>query len=90
MPSSADRYPASRQRWWSLHPLWSSQGFWPSTIRIVILEIMVLVALAGAAVFYLNWSSEVAFAEFLAATDALSPSSSAQAVAGHVPCDRGT
>ena len=87
MPSPADYRPASRQRPWSLRDLWSSLGFWPSIVRIIILEILVLLALAGAIVFYLNWSSEAAFADFLAAGKA-APSSSLHAVKGHAPCDR--
>jgi len=65
-------------------------GFWPSIVRIIVLEILVLLALAVAIVAYLNWSSEAAFAEFLAASkpSAAAPSSSLHAVKGHAPCDR--
>ena len=61
----------------SLRNLW--QGAWPAIVRIIILEIVVLLALAGAFVYYLNWSSEAALADFMAA------SRSAHAV--HSPCD---
>jgi len=89
VPSSADHRPASRQRPWSLRDLWSSLSFWPSIVRIVILEILVLLALAIAIVCYLNWSSEAAFADFLAAgKTSAAPSSSLHAVKGHAPCDR--
>jgi anti-sigma-K factor RskA len=89
VPSSADYRSAGRQPFRPLQTLWSSLGFWPSTIRIVILEILVLLALAGAVVFYLNWSSEVAVAEFLAASKTqAAPNSSLHAVKGHAPCDR--
>ncbi|HSY55367.1 MAG TPA: hypothetical protein VK834_02850 [Bradyrhizobium sp.] len=49
-----------------------------------------LLALAVAIVAYLNWSSEAAFAEFLAASQpsAAAPSSSLHAVKGRAPCDR--
>jgi hypothetical protein len=42
------------------------QRAWPSVVRIIILEILVLLALSGALVFYLNWSSEAALSEFMA------------------------
>jgi len=41
-------------------------SFWPPIVRLIVLEIVVLVALAGALVFYLNWSSEAAVSEFMA------------------------
>jgi hypothetical protein len=42
------------------------QRAWPSIVRIIILEILLLLALSGAFVFYLNWSSEAAMSEFMA------------------------
>jgi hypothetical protein len=57
----ADHVPAdqdSRQNFW--------QGSWPSIVRIIVLEILLLFALAGAVVYYLNWSSEAALSEFMA------------------------
>jgi hypothetical protein len=43
-------------------------AFWLSIARILLVEILVLIALAGAAVVYLDWSSEAAWSEFLAAS----------------------
>ncbi len=48
----------------------SDFGSWPAIVRLIILEILVLLALAGAFVYYLNWSSEVAMSEFMAASKA--------------------
>ena len=42
-------------------------SFWPSIVRIIVLEIVLLVALAGALVVYLTWSSEAAVSEFKSA-----------------------
>jgi hypothetical protein len=56
---------------------------WPSIVRIIILEILLLLALSGALVFYLNWSSEAAVSEFM--TGGSRP---LQAVKAHLPCDR--
>jgi hypothetical protein len=60
------------------------QRFWPSIVRIIILEILVLLALSGALLFYLNWSSEAAVAEFMA-----TGTPTLQAAKGRPPCDRG-
>jgi len=78
MPSPADPSPAPRH------------GFWPSIVRILLVEILILLALSGAVVGYLNWSSEAAWAEFLAASKLQAPASNAplHAVKGHTPCDR--
>ncbi len=65
----------SRQNFW--------QGAWPAIVRIIILEIVVLIALAGALVYYLNWSSEAALSEFMAKGEA-----AFQAVTNRTPCDR--
>jgi hypothetical protein len=78
MSPSADNVPAhqdSRQNFW--------QGSWPSIVRIIILEIVLLLALAGAFVYYLNWSSEAAVSEFMA-TESLP----LQAVKDRAPCGR--
>lgn len=56
------------------------QGSWPAIVRIIILEILLLIALSGAFVYYLNWSSEAAVSEFMAAKPAL------QAITDHAPC----
>lgn len=74
MSSSTDNVPVSpdpRQDIW--------QDSWPAIVRIIILEIVLLVALASAFVYYLNWSSEASLSDFMAA------SRSSQAV--HAYCD---
>ena len=78
MPSPVSNSPASRQ------------SFWPSIARIFLIEVLVLLALSGAVVGYLNWSSEAAWAEFMAASkqSASVPNSPLQTVKGHMPCDR--
>jgi hypothetical protein len=78
MPSPVNNSPASRQ------------SFWPSIARILLVEILLLVVLSGAAVGYLNWSSEAAWAEFMAASkqSASVPNSPLHAVKGHMSCDR--
>jgi hypothetical protein len=45
----------------------SPRKFWPSIVRIAVVEVVLLLALAGVFIAYLNWSSEATFAEFLAA-----------------------
>lgn len=52
---------------------------WPAIVKTLSVEIVVLVALAGAFVGYLDWSSEVNVREFMAA------SQSSGADAGHRP-----
>jgi hypothetical protein len=59
------------------------QRAWPSVVRIIILEILLLLALSGALVCYLNWSSEAAVSEFMTGG-----SQSLQAVKVHSLCDR--
>jgi flagellar basal body-associated protein FliL len=48
---------------------------WPAVIRILLLQMLVLMALAGAFVGYVNWSSEQALSEFAGASEgsALAP-----------------
>jgi LPS O-antigen subunit length determinant protein (WzzB/FepE family) len=58
---SADNRPTDRDSQQDLY-----QRAWPSIVRIIILEILLLLALSGAFVFYLNWSSEAALSEFMA------------------------
>ena len=36
-------------------------------VRIALVQVLVLLALAGAAVWYVNWSSDVAWREFVSA-----------------------
>ncbi len=78
MPSSAHQSPAHISR------------FWPAIIRILLVEVLVLLALSGAIVGYLNWSSEAAWAEFNAASQLPAPESSSlvQAVKIQTPCAR--
>ncbi|HZE51998.1 MAG TPA: hypothetical protein VE111_01810 [Bradyrhizobium sp.] len=78
MPSPANNSPASRQ------------SFWPSIARIFVIEVLLLLALSGAVVGYLNWSSEAAWAEFNAASkmSAHEPKAPVQTVKSHMPCDR--
>ena len=61
MPSSAHQSPAHISR------------FWPAIIQILLVEVIVLLALSGAIVGYLNWSSEAAWAEFNAASQLPAP-----------------
>jgi hypothetical protein len=75
MPSSADSSQTGEN---SRSDFWLE--FWPSIVRIIIVEIVLLVALAAALVFYLNWSSEAAFSEFM--TD----QPSVHALKGQPPC----
>ena len=66
----------------------SRQAFWPSVLRIFVIQAVVLLALAGAVVGYISWSSDMAYAEFLAAGKAqAAPNSSLQAIKVHLPCD---
>ena len=78
MPSSAHRNPAQDSR------------FWPAIVRILLVEVLILLALSGAIVGYVNWSSEAAWAEFKAAGQlrAPEPKGPMQTVKVHTPCDR--
>ena len=92
MPSRADGAPAkgSRQDSRQSSQPESWQGFWLSIVRIVVLQVVILLALSGAFVVYLNWSSEVSFAEFLTAGGVLAPSNPPlQSVSRHSPCEQG-
>jgi hypothetical protein len=79
MSSSASSGPTNRD---SRPDFWLS---WPSIVRIIILEIVLLLALSGALVFYLNWSSASAVSEFMA-----TGGQPIQAVKDRPPCDRST
>jgi hypothetical protein len=71
------------------HRAASRRSFWASIARIFAVEILVLLALSAAAVTYVNWSSQLAWAEFLAA-DKLAvpgPNSLIQAVSGKIRCE---
>jgi len=65
-------------------------GFWWSIARIFLVETLVLLALAAAVVAYLNWSSEVSWAEFLAASQqpVPAPYSAVQPVKARSACER--
>lgn len=71
MSSSADHYQARGQAAFALEASRPVRGFWPSIVRIAVLEIVALLVLAGVFVAYLNWSSEASFAEFLSVTKTL-------------------
>ena len=76
MPSPANNGTASRQ------------SFWLSIIRILVVEILVLLVLSGAIVAYVNWSSDVAWAEFVAASKQSAPETPMQTVKGPKACGR--
>ena len=67
-------------------------------VRILFVQVMVLLALAGAVVRYVNWSSEVAWQEFLSSTaptlagasgqPKLQPQPPVQTVKGKAACPR--
>ena len=67
-----------------------------AVVRTLFFQILVLLALAGALVGYINWSSDAAFEEFLAASKPAAPDSNfnpqsatpVQAVKRQVPCLR--
>jgi hypothetical protein len=69
---------------------------WPAIVRTFLVQIVVLLALAGAFVGYVNWSSEASFQEFIEASQpsANEPGPRPQAsipvhaVKGHATCDR--
>jgi hypothetical protein len=68
----------------------SAQGFWASIVRILLVEVLVLVALSGAIVFYVDWSSKVAFAEFLATSQQTTGSNPViHPMTLQRPCERG-
>jgi hypothetical protein len=69
---------------------------WPAVIRILLLQMLVLIALAGAFVGYVNWSSEQALSEFAGASEvsALAPyrqpqrRASVEVAKDHASCKR--
>jgi LPS O-antigen subunit length determinant protein (WzzB/FepE family) len=73
--SANDANQESRQNAW--------QSAWPGIVRIIIVEVVLLLALAVALVYYLNWSSEAAVSEFMSNSNA-----PLQAVKNRAPCDR--
>ena len=88
MSSSADHYPACGQAAFAPEAAHPVRRFWPSIVRIAVIEVVVLLALAGVFIAYLNWSSEASFAEFLSVTKTLAaPSLPVTEV--HLPCKHG-
>jgi hypothetical protein len=67
---------------------------WAAIFRTLLVQVVVLVALAGAFVGYVNWSSDAVFAEFIEASQpslgesAKPPASAipAQTAKGKAPC----
>ena len=67
-----------------------------AVVRTLLVQVLILLALAGAFIGYVNWSSERAFSEFLAASETvpqdsnyrLQSSASVQAVKGKAFCPR--
>jgi hypothetical protein len=71
------------------------RGFdWPAIIRTLLVQVLVLLALSGAVVRYVSWSSDKAWAEFNAATGPSAPHATPQsatplqAVKDRAPCAR--
>jgi hypothetical protein len=42
-------------------------SYWPGIVKTVLAQVLVLLALSGAFVCYVNWSSDAARADFMAA-----------------------
>jgi len=69
---------------------------WPAIVRTVLIQVLVLLALTGAVVRYLNWSSDTNWAEFIAAGNPSAaaarhhpqpqPATPAQTVKSKTPC----
>lgn len=76
MPSPAHQSPTNRP------------SFWLAIVRTLLVEVFVLLVLAGAIVGYLNWSSDAAWAEFTAAYKPPAPATPMQAVKVQTRCDR--
>jgi hypothetical protein len=89
MSSSADCRQAYGQAAFASDTARSERRFWPSIVRIAVIEVVLLCVLAGLFVAYLNWSSEASFAEFLAASKVqAAPDVSPHASNGRIICDR--
>jgi hypothetical protein len=69
---------------------------WLAILRTLLIQVLVLLALSGAVIRYLDWSSDTAWAEFVAAgkSSVLDPghrppsSAPVQTVKRRAPCDR--
>jgi hypothetical protein len=67
---------------------------WPAIVRTLLLEVLVLLALSAAVMGYLDWSSETAWVEFMAASKSSAAESSdrppssvpIRTVKGQKPC----
>jgi len=90
MSSSADQCPACSQAAFAPEAARPVRRFWPSIVRIAVIEVVALLALAGVFIAYLNWSSEASFAEFLAVSQAAQPAPSLPLNEVHLPCKQGT
>ena len=66
------------------------RAFWVSIVKTLLVQVLTLIALAGAAVAYLNWSSEVAWSEFLAASRLhdLEPGQTIRPIKDYRTCNR--
>jgi hypothetical protein len=69
---------------------------WLALLRTLIVQIVVLLALAAAVSLYLDWSSDANWAEFIAASQTSGlvprhppPKTPVQAANGQAPCRRG-
>jgi hypothetical protein len=50
------------------------RGFdWPGIIRILVIQVLVLLALFGAAIRYVSWSSDTTWSEFVSVSRQASP-----------------
>jgi hypothetical protein len=68
-----------------------NSGFcWLGIVRTLVVQVLVLLALSGAVVRYLDWSSDAAWAEFNAAAPAAKPHAQSamplQSVRKQAPC----
>ena len=69
---------------------------WPAIARTLLVQVVVLLALSGAFIFYLNWSSDVAWQEFLEASEPSAANANrhaqsaaqVQTVKGQIVCPR--
>jgi hypothetical protein len=52
---------------------------WPAIVRTLLVQVVVVLALSGAVVFYLNWSSDAAWQEFMLAGESSAPDPNHQA-----------
>ena len=67
---------------------------WPALVRTLLLQLLVLLVLSAAVIRYLDWSSETAWVEFMAASkssvsepgDRAQSPARIQAVKGQKPC----